>query len=82
MSQTCGTSSRRSKTSTEQSSKPKDARELAAQISAVATMVLNNEIDIDAARTYSALTRNVAQLLSAEVQRARFLKCEPDLRLD
>ena len=45
-------------------------------------MVLNDEIDLDRARVYSAAARTAAQMLSTEVQRARFLHQEPDLRLD
>lgn len=34
------------------------------------------------ARTYSAVARTVAQAMSTEVTRARFLKEEPDLDFD
>lgn len=60
---------------------PKTVRELAAQVNQTATRVLNGEIDLETARVYSAMTRNVAQLVTAEVQKARFLRKEPDLTL-
>lgn len=59
---------------------PQTAMEFAAQARSVATMVLNNGIDIDVARLYSAVARTVAQALSVEVTRSRFLRREPDLR--
>jgi hypothetical protein len=62
--------------------KPKDAAAFAAQANRVATMILNGEIDLDTARTYSGVARTMAQVLSAEVYRARFLQQAPDLNLD
>lgn len=50
---------------------PKNVRELATQINQVATLVLNDQIDLEHARAFGALTRNVAQLISTEFQRAR-----------
>lgn len=77
-----------SKTSDERSSdskrrwkQPRNAREFAAQANAVATMVLNGEMNLDAARTYSSVARTVAQALSSEVSRSRFLQAEPSLEL-
>lgn len=45
-------------------------------------MILNGEIDLDTARTYSGVARTMAQVLSAEVYRSRFLQQAPDLTLD
>jgi hypothetical protein len=56
--------------------------EFAAQANAVATLLLNGEIDVDVARTYSAVARTVAQAMSTEVSRARFVQSEPSLVLD
>ena len=56
--------------------------EFAAQANAVATMVLNGDLDVDTARTYSAVARTVAQAMSTEVSRARFIQSEPSLALD
>lgn len=50
---------------------PRNVRELATQINEVATLVLNEKIDLEHARAFGALTRNVAQLLSTEFQNAR-----------
>lgn len=50
---------------------PKNVRELATQINQVATLVLNDQIDLERARAFGALTRNVAQLISTEFQRSR-----------
>jgi hypothetical protein len=58
-------------------SKPKNARELASQINAIANLVLNGHIDLDQARAYSSLVRAVGQMMSLEVYRARFLKEQP-----
>jgi len=60
---------------------PKTVRNFASQVNAVATKVLNGEIDMDAARTYATLTRVLAQAISVEVTRARFLKEAPDLTI-
>jgi hypothetical protein len=57
-------------------------REFASQVNAVSTRVLNGEIDIDVARTYSGLARVVAQGVSSEVTRSRFLKTAPDMSFD
>ena len=62
--------------------RPKDAAGFAAQANRVATMILNGELDLDTARTYSGVARTMAQVLSAEVYRARFLQQAPDLSLD
>jgi len=58
---------------------PRTVREFAAQANAVATMVLNGTMDLDAARTYSSVARTVAQAMSTEVSRSRFLATEPSL---
>lgn len=62
--------------------RPRNVREFAAQANAVATMLLNGDLDIDTARTYSSLARGVAQMMSINVTRARFLKEEPVLDFD
>ena len=61
---------------------PRSAREFASQANAVATMLLNGKIDLETARAYASLTRTVAQTLSTEVSKARFLEKPPDLSLD
>jgi hypothetical protein len=61
---------------------PDNARQFAAQANRVATMVLNGEMDVDTARLYSAVARTVAQALSTEVSRSRFLAQAPDLTLE
>lgn len=58
---------------------PSNAREFASQVNAVATLVLNEQLDLDRARTYASLARVVSQTLSVESTRARFLKEAPDL---
>jgi hypothetical protein len=60
---------------------PRNARDFAAQANTVATMILNGDLDIDIARAYTAAARTSAQMLTAEVQRARFLRTEPNLDL-
>lgn len=50
---------------------PKNLRELATQINQVATLVLNDQIDLEHARAFGALTRNVAQLLSTEFHKGQ-----------
>lgn len=61
---------------------PHSVRQFAAQTNLVATMVLRDEIDLERARIYSGLARTVAQAMSTEVSRARFLAEEPDLSLE
>lgn len=58
---------------------PRSAMEFAGQANRVATMILNGEIDVETGRLYSSVARTVAQSLSTEVQRSRFLQHEPDL---
>lgn len=53
--------------------------EFASQANKVATMILNGEIDVDTGRLYSSIARTVAQALSTEVSRARYLQNEPNL---
>ena len=67
--------------STKRWRQPRNVREFAAQTNAVATMVLNGDIELDTARLYSAVARTVAQAMSTEVSRSRFLQAEPDLGL-
>jgi hypothetical protein len=39
-------------------------------------------MDLEEAKVVSSISRSAAQLLTAEVQRARFLQIEPDLSLE
>ena len=78
-SQTSKTSDAPSSGSTRRWRQPRNVREFAAQANAVATMVLNGTMDLDAARTYSSVARTVAQAMSTEVSRSRFLQSEPSL---
>ena len=52
--------------------KPKNIMDLASQINSVANLVLNDQIDHEKARVYSALIRGVAQACSIEANRHRF----------
>lgn len=61
---------------------PTSIKGLASQANRVATLVLNNGIDVDIARAYSGLIRTVAQAASIEVTRSRFLQTMPDLSLE
>jgi hypothetical protein len=61
---------------------PRNAREWAAQLNSIATGVLNGTVDLEEAKIVSSISRSAAQLLTAEVQRARFLQIEPDLSLE
>lgn len=63
-------------------SRPSNIKEFAAQANKVATMVLNGEIDLEAARLFASLGRVVTQATSLEVTRGRFLKEEPNLSLE
>ncbi len=58
---------------------PKNVKDLASQANAVATMLLNGSIDLETARAYSAIARTIAQSVTAEMNKARFLKSQPDL---
>lgn len=60
---------------------PGSAMAFAAQANMVATLVLNGEIDLDTARTYASVARTVAQAMSTEVSRARFVQSIPQLDL-
>lgn len=61
---------------------PKNVREFASQVNQIASAVLNGEIDLERARVYSGLARTVAQAMSTEVSRARFLAQVPDLTFE
>jgi len=65
---------------------PRTVREFAAQTNAIATAVLNGDVPegpaLDSVRLYSQLARTIAQSMSTEVQRARFLGKAPDLRFE
>jgi hypothetical protein len=60
---------------------PNNVQQLASQAAFVGTLLLNGELEPEQARTYSALVRSVAQLISAEVARARIAKGAPNLSL-
>ena len=79
---TSNSSEEPSSASTERWKRPRNVREFAAQTNKVATDLLNGEMNLDVARTYSSLARGVAQMMSIEVTRARFLKTEPVLEFD
>jgi hypothetical protein len=61
---------------------PKTVKEFASQANEVATMVLNDAISMEKARTYSVVARTAAQAITAETARARFLGQEPDLSFE
>lgn len=61
--------------------KPTTIKEFAAQANEIATLVLNEAIDMEKAKTYAGLARIVVQSASIEVARSRFNKSEPDLTL-
>jgi hypothetical protein len=62
--------------------RPNNVRELAAQATTIATMLLNDKVDLELARTYAGITRVVCQAMALEVSRSRFLRSTPDLDLD
>lgn len=78
--------SRRSETPVSASKKrwrsPESVKDFTAQAAKVATMLLNGDLDLDTVRAYSTIARTVAQSISAEVQRARFIKQCADLGID
>lgn len=53
---------------------PKTALQLAAQVSHVATGLLNGTIELEVAKSYGTIARTAAQAMSIEVQTGRFLK--------
>jgi hypothetical protein len=61
---------------------PKTVRQFTSQANAVATKLLNGKLDLEVAKTYSALARTVAQTITAEVQRARAARSVPNLDFD
>lgn len=61
--------------------RPTSVRELSAQVTDVATLLLNGKIDLEQARVYSALIRGIAQMVSIEVAKARLSKTLPDLKI-
>lgn len=79
--QTSKPSERQPNDSNKRWSKPGNARALASQANEVATMLLNEEIPIEQARTFAALARVISQLTTAEVMRSRYLKQQPNLKL-
>lgn len=75
-------STTQSKGSKERWKQPRTIMEFASQVNSVCNRVLNDEIDMEVAKTYSALARVVTQGANIEVAKARFSKTEPNLRLD
>ena len=61
--------------------KPSNVKGLAEQVNEIATLVLNDKIDLEKARTYSALVRGVGQLMSLEMFKARQMKTVPNTDL-
>lgn len=55
--------------------------ELTSQVNAVSTMLLNGEIPLETARTYSGMVGSTARLLSTEVRKAQMQKNSPQLAL-
>lgn len=60
---------------------PRNVGELATQANQVATMILNGQMDIEIARTYSSITKTVAQAKNMEVAKSRITKQAPNLEL-
>lgn len=56
--------------------------ELASLVSKVAVQVLNGDIEIEKARTFSGLVRTAAQAMTTETARARSEKIVPELQLN
>lgn len=79
---TSSTSDAPSTSSTRHWPTPVNVRQFAAQARLVATLILRDEIDLDKARAYSGVARTVAQAMTTETARARFLRSEPDLMFD
>jgi hypothetical protein len=78
-------SSKPSTSSTRDYVQPSSVRALTAQVLKIATKVANGTAspeELDEYRLYAALTRTAAQLISTDVQRARFLGEAPNLDLD
>jgi hypothetical protein len=61
---------------------PSTLKEFASQARSVATMLLNGEIDLDTARSYSGIARTIAQAAAQETMKARLLQAEPDLTFE
>lgn len=80
--QSLSTSTEPTRDSSRRWQKPKDFRGLARQVNQIATEVLNGEIDLEQARTYSSLTRVIAQLATNETTKARFGGQQADFDLD
>ncbi len=61
---------------------PKTIMQFASQVNDVCNRVLNDEIDIEKAKLFSAMARVVTQAANVEVSKARLAKEVPDLALD
>jgi hypothetical protein len=61
---------------------PRTVKQFASQAAAVGTLLLNGKLDIEVAKSYSAIARTVAQAVTADVNRARFVRAAPDLTFD
>jgi hypothetical protein len=75
-------SATRPKNSKEHWKQPKTIMQFAQQVNAVCSRVLNGEIDMEVAKTYSAMARVVTQAANIEVARARLSKDLPELGLE
>jgi hypothetical protein len=65
--------------------KPRNVRQFVSQVNDIATAILNGDLtdeQLERVRIYAGLTRVVAQGMTTEVQRARFLKAAPDLTFE
>jgi len=82
MSTSSGEPSRGSKPPSLKWKQPKTVKEFASQASVVCTRLLNGEMDLEVARAYSGIARIVAQAVSSEVTKSRFLSQKPDLEID
>jgi hypothetical protein len=75
-------STTQSSASKERWRQPKTIMEFASQVNSVCNRVLNGKIDMEVAKTYSALARVVTQSANIEVAQARLSHAPPELRLD
>ena len=60
---------------------PTTVHQLACQVSAAGTLLLNGKLNLEVARTYSSMMRATAQLVHSEIHRARMAENPPDLTL-
>ena len=60
---------------------PEELKELAKQAVEVGTMILNDDIEIEKARAYSAVVKVTTQAITAEINKARLAGYVPDIDL-